>query len=36
MFIAAIALVAIFEDKIKNFLEIETDEIRKMSMQGPF
>ena len=36
LFIAAVGVVAIFEDKIKNFLEIETDDIRKMASQSPF
>ena len=31
LFLGAIIAVAIFEDKIKNFLEIETDDIKKMT-----
>lgn len=34
LFITAVAAIAIFEDKIKNFLEIETDDLRKLSMES--
>ena len=33
-FIGSIILVSVFEEKIKNFLEIETDDIRKLTEQG--
>jgi hypothetical protein len=36
IFIAAVATVAIFEDKIKGFLEIETDDLHKLSMEHSF
>lgn len=36
LFIAAVAVIAIFEDRIKNFLEIETDDLRKLSMESSF
>ena len=34
MFLAAILIIAKFEDKIKAYLEIETDELKKLSSQG--
>jgi len=36
IFIGAILVITVFEDKIKNFLEIETDDLRKMTSPGGF
>lgn len=36
IFLGAVAFVVVFEDKLKNFLEIETDELKKLSGQAPF
>lgn len=36
MFIGAVIAIMVFEDKIKNFLEIETDDLKKMASQGAF
>ena len=36
IFLGAVIAVAVFEDKIKSFLEIETDDLKKMATQGAF
>lgn len=36
VFLGSILFVVVFEDKIKNFLEIETDDLKKLSGQSPF
>lgn len=36
IFIAAVAVVAVFEDRIKNFLDIETNDLRKLTTEGSF
>jgi len=36
IFITSILIISTFEDKIKNFLEIETDDLRKMTAPSGF